>query len=239
MRKLLFILPIVLLLSCQSNTVKLVGHWHNIDYDSASKFRTVDFIDSITIINDWLDIMVACEGKYHLSNDTIYSYSCGQPDFVNYSFNEDTLLLNNDRFVKFMKNSKACSDIFFSILKLKVQLSEEINTMPINFVSDICGNMSFGKLRKQNVSEKDTFYLQINRHLREISDINVYLEAMEEAYEDEDIQRSIMLTIDKNTPKWMIDSTINMIRRHEIIDKIYKTCINKETGSIGLVKINN
>ena len=35
----------------------------------------------------------------------------------------------------------------------------------------------------------------------------------------------------------MIDSAINMIRKHKIIDKIYKTCIDKQTGAIGLVEL--
>ncbi len=237
MKYLLFLVPLILF-TCQSDTKRLIGHWHNLDYNPSSKLLTVDFVDSVSIINDRMDISMTCEGKYQLNNDTIYYYICGQPDIVKYAFEGDTILLDNERFINITKNSQACSDIFFSKLKLKVKLLELNNSIPFDSVLDINGNIVFGHDKSLIEDKKDSILIQVNHNLGWFNDINNYLKAMEESYEDENIKKTIILTNDKNTPKWMTDSTINIIQKHQIIDKIYKTCIDKETGSIGLVEIN-
>ena len=46
MKKLLLILPLVLLLACQSNEERIKGHWHCIDSEIEGMYSTYDFLDS-------------------------------------------------------------------------------------------------------------------------------------------------------------------------------------------------
>ena len=132
---------------------------------------------------------------------------------------------------------------FFSCSRFDLELDTAETLNNVNLDSTI-RNITLGILKKgwgskyEHLYEEGRFVVQLQDKFSKLNEIGDYLDAKSEMYEPDAFGYSCIVTIDKNTPSWMVDSTINMIKRHRIINKIYKTCIDKKTGGIGLVEIN-
>ncbi len=245
MRKLLFILPIVLLLSCQSNEERIKGHWHSLDNEIKGMYSTYDFEDSSILFLNKNNISISDRGYYWVSGDTLeIGEHCGADYTCN--FDSDTLRFykGGERWLRVNCTPEDMVKDFFACSRFDLELDtlETVNGANLDSaIRDITiGKLKKGYRNKHNfLHEKDSFAVQLGDKFSKLNEIDDYFAINSEIYEPDASGFSCILTIDKNTHNWMIDSTINMIRRHKIIDKIYKTCINKETGSIGLVKINN
>ncbi len=188
-----------MLLSCQSDEERLIGHWHNLDATEKSSYSTLDFIDS-TIIIDKNNISQKGEGLYQFYHDTIFFSIYSHPYCTKYRFIGDTLILDDERWVKVGNDSKDSLVDFYSSLKLNVELEKLDSTISMSASTNINGNISFGKCKEEYDGKNDSFCLQINHSLSGFDSITGYLNAMKEAWEGENRNFSIQLTIDKNTP---------------------------------------
>lgn len=247
MKKILFLLITVASIACKSNKEKIIGHWHVIEDKKYPNYQTLDFQDSSVLIYDIHNISQYEKVWYFVSDSTIeITELCGAGLTCN--FRGDTMWLhkNGPKYLRVDHINKDCINDFFLCSRFELQLDTFKNTIDIPPDSIDIRFVTIGKLKTSYLSSlnskfkysTDSFYIQLmDKICINPIEFKEYLEAKKESLDEDDLtNKKLLLTLDKKTPTWLIDSVKTIIQNEDFIDKTYKTCVNKNSGKIELVE---
>ena len=199
----------MVLLSCQSNNERIIGHWHSVNNDVEEEYHTYDFLDSSVQFFNRNNISILKKGWYWVSEDTLeMSEACGAGLTCN--FNGDTLWFHEKgrRWVRVENDRQDKFNDFFTCSRFELELETHKKTVNINLDSTI-RHITIGKLKSGWINRlkkrfmkvmKDSFFVQLNYKFSNLSEINDYVDAFSEMYEPDARGFSLLLTVDKRTP---------------------------------------
>ena len=245
--KLIFILFVILNISCKDKSNSINGHWHLIT-DSVTiegYYLTVDIKDSFVIVNkyDYSRKMVDksklfCQNdELYLRNNLFYDFKI---DLVN-----DTLIFYNEiinfKWIRFENTFEdKLNDMFCAVF-----LDIELDTLNVTRTIDSMNTeahciINIGKAKrgfKNRKSYNEEFYIQCEDQICLIEDIEHYLKAEKEKASSNDDIFTVLINVDKDVPAYLFKEVVEKVKMEKYVKRIYRSYINKEQQIIGLKEI--
>lgn len=223
----LFILPI--LFSCQSKEEQLIGHWHeykkgNPDFLSCHKITDSTYsvnlfrFNSDSILKRGIDIKK--KEIIDLEKNGVIGYDINDYLSTDFNIKDNRLSINDSIYWTKQEDNEQTFISHFSIGLLVNIHPFETNSAEFDYKVKKTSyevTICIGKLKKSILStskeyNSKNYYIQLNDKISYLKDIKQFL--INESYEEnEGIEGTVLLNIDKNTPK-------------EFLSKIEKEIIN-------------
>lgn len=244
--KLIFILFVILEISCGEKYSSINGHWHLIKDSVTLKgyYLTVDIDDSIVTINKYDNSRgMFDKSKLHYQNDELYLRNNLFYDFKIDLVN-DTLIFYNDiinfKWIRFENTFEdKINDMFCGIfLDIDIETSnatKNIDSLNKQYCIINIGEAKKGLINKNSYDEK--FYIQCGDHICTIEDIELYLKVEKEKQSETDDNFTVLINVDKDVPAYLLKDVVDKIKMEKYVKRIYRSYINKEQQIISVREI--
>ncbi len=229
----------IIFFSCESNK-DISGHWVSVSDKDNHTSITLDIIDttlwynrySLTQIHsDTLTIRYLGNNRYGLSHSNYvphYFLTCRNDTLVASSNNGDLWSVN-----LFIRKERDFESELFSDLNVNIELPDH---PAVNCKTSLSGkNFTFINVGKVKW-KKDTFAIQVSDVFIYSKEIPGFLESEKARMElNEEDKRMIILSIDKYTPRYLIDDVIRFTHKYDRNIEILFSMIDHNKGEVCFV----